>query len=137
MPKHASPAGRCSVVSPTQPDPSTRHICWHTCTVMWLPGRAYSKTDAMQWDFCIRKDDRLTFRREVRFSLPCVQGFMARQALRVPSCLGCTWRPGHSDLLYLCPSITPHKPALKAIFKNVVLRPLYVPWLHHSSIHHW
>ena len=40
-----------------------------------------------------------------------------------------------SDLLSLPPSITPYKSVLKA--KNFRLRPLHVPWLHHSEVHHW
>lgn len=90
----------------------------------------------MRWDFCIRKGDRSTFRREIQFSLPQVQGFMVRQAL-CDCRLGMYVETSRSDLLHLPPSIGPYKSVLKAIFKNFRLRPLNVPWLHHSGVHQW
>lgn len=51
--------------------------------------------------------------------------------------LGMHMETGCSDLLHLPPSITPYKSVLKAIFKNLRLRLLNVPWLHHSGVHHW
>lgn len=51
--------------------------------------------------------------------------------------LGMHVETGCSDLLHFLPSVTPYKSVLKAIFKNLRLRLLNVPWLHHSEVHHW
>lgn len=50
--------------------------------------------------------------------------------------LGMPVETGRLDLLSPPPSITPYKSAPKAIFENLSLTPLNVPWLHHRGVHH-